>query len=103
MAEQGTFHDVTSIRAVDHPDASLGMAWPNRGKLVLDCQCLLVRHRRGSRRVAIGGGFVVVGGECRVACEAWIFLKRSQGHADTCVSEHDPAPVPRVGLEPTTR
>ena len=30
-------------------------------------------------------------------------LKRSQGHADTCASEHDPAPVPRVGLEPTTR
>ena len=28
-------------------------------------------------------------------------LKRSQGHADTCASEHDPAPVPRVGLEPT--
>ena len=27
-------------------------------------------------------------------------LKRSQGHADTCASEHDPAPVPRVGLEP---
>ena len=30
-------------------------------------------------------------------------LKRSQGHADTFASEHDPAPVPRVGLEPTTR
>ena len=28
-------------------------------------------------------------------------MKRSQGHADTCASEHDPAPVPRVGLEPT--
>ena len=52
------------------------------------------------RRVAICSGFVV-GGVCGVACEAWIFLKRSQGHADTCVSEHDPAPVPRVRLEPT--
>ena len=59
-----------SIRAVGHPHASLGMARPNRGQLVLDCQCLLVRHRRGGRRVAIGGGFVVVGGECGVSLRA---------------------------------
>ena len=25
-------------------------------------------------------------------------LKRSQGHADTCASEHDPAPVPITGV-----
>ena len=43
----------------------------------------------------------MVGGECCFGSQARIFLKRSQGHADTCASEHDPAPVPRVGLEPT--
>ena len=43
----------------------------------------------------------MVGGQFGVAPQVHIRLKRSQGHADTCASEHDPAPVPRVGLEPT--
>ena len=101
MAHQGTFHDVQSIRVTGLPHAPFGMARPDCGQPVLDRQCLLVRHRVGGRRVAIGRSFVVDGGECRVAFEARICLKRSQGHADTCASEHDPAPVPRVGLEPT--
>ena len=46
------------------------MARPNRGQPVLDRQCLFVRHRVGGGRVAVGRGFVVDGGECRVACEA---------------------------------
>ena len=43
----------------------------------------------------------MVGGQFGDAPQVHIRLKRSQGHADTCASEHDPAPVPRVGLEPT--
>ena len=43
----------------------------------------------------------MVGGECCFGSQARIFLKRSQGHADTCASEHDPASVPRVEFEPT--
>ena len=70
MVDQGTFHYVTPTPAAAPPHASFGMARPNRGQPVLDCQCLLVRHRVGGRRVAIGGGYIVDGGECRVAFEA---------------------------------
>ena len=66
MAEQGTFHNVQSTRATGLSHASFGMAGPDRGQPVLDRQCLLVRHREGGRRIAIGGGFIVVGGECGV-------------------------------------